>query len=167
MALNSQVSLKISGVLESALDIGTVSYPVAFNSVTNFADGTGANQANQIFTDTRTLTASSTEDLDLAGGLTNAFGTTVTFTKVKAIIITAASGNTNNVLVGGAASNQVATIFSATNDVLVIRPGGMFALTAPDPTGMAITASTGDLLKIANSSSGTSVTYTIVIIGVV
>jgi len=71
------------------------------------------------------------------------------------------------VLVGGAASNQVATIFGATNDVLVIRPGGMFALTAPDNTGMAITASTGDLLKIANSSSGTSVTYTIVIIGVV
>src|SRR5690349_14906604 len=41
--------------------------------------GTGNNQANTMFADTRTLTASSSENLDLAGGLTDPLGGTLTF----------------------------------------------------------------------------------------
>jgi len=36
---------------------------------------------------------------------------------------------------------------------------------AADATTYAVTAGTGDLLKVANSAGGTSVTYDIVIIG--
>jgi len=167
MALTSQVALHVAGEYTSALDVGTVSYPINFNAVYNLANGTGANQANEIFTDTRTLTASSSESIDLAGVLANAIGSTLTFSKVKALIVTAASGNTNDVLVGGAASNQVASLFGDVSDVVKVKPGGMMALVAPDNTGYAVTASTGDILKVANSSSGTSVTYTIIVIGVV
>lgn len=49
------------------------------------------------------LAASASENLDLAGGLTDDFGATLTFTAIKEIIIHASSANTNNVLVGGAA----------------------------------------------------------------
>lgn len=79
----------------------------------------------------------------------------------------AAAANTNNVVVGGAASNGFINWVGDATDVINVRPGGVFMLVAPDSTAYAVTASTGDILKVANSSSGTSVTYTIVIIGVV
>jgi hypothetical protein len=45
------------------------------------------------------------ENLDLSGVLANALGATLAFTAIKAILIVADSANTNNVVVGGAASN--------------------------------------------------------------
>ena len=163
----AQATLKISidALLSGSVDIGTVQHALAYGPAIAFDDGTGANQINRVFADTRTLTASSTEDLDLAGGLTDALGTTITLTKVRALLIRPAAANANNVLVGGATANQFSTPFGAGTHTLTVRPGGLLLMVAPDATGYAVTAGTGDLLKIANSSSGTSVTYDIVILG--
>jgi len=167
VTLSGKVSLNTAINLANSVDVGNVVYPLNFTSSTTFSNGTGDDQANQAFSDTRTLTASSTENLDLAGSLLDAFGNTLTFTKVKALIVTASAANTNDVLVGGAASNAMATFFGDATDVVKVKPGGTLLLMAPESAGYAVTASTGDLLKIANSSSGTSVTYTIIIIGTV
>jgi len=43
----------------------------------------------------------------------------------------------------------------------------MFCVVAPNATGYALTATTADLLQITNSSSGTGVTYDIIIVGTV
>jgi len=165
-SITASVSLSVAATLSDSLDLGSVSYPLNYTYNMLLTDGTGANQAKQIWTDTRTLTASSTENIDLAGVLTNALGVTLNFTKIKAVIVTADSGNTNNVLIGGAATNTM-LLFGDATDIVPVRPGGMFALTAPDAAAYAVTAATGDILKVANSSSGTSVTYTIIIIGTV
>ena len=85
------VSLKIDGLALSSLDLSTAQDPVLVALLSTLANGTGSGQASQVFTDTRTLAGSATEDLDLAGSLTNAFGTTLTFTKIKAIIVRAAA----------------------------------------------------------------------------
>jgi hypothetical protein len=159
--------LMINGTLANDADIGTVQHNVSYTNTNTWSNGTGANQANMIWTDTRTINASSSEDLDLAGGLTNGFGNTVTFTKIKGIMIKAASGNTNNVLVGGDATSTFLTWVSAEADQIIVRPGGIFYLEAPDSTAYAVTATTGDLLHIENSSSGTSVSYDIILIGTV
>lgn len=127
-------------------------------------NGTTDGKANLVWSDQRTLAASATENLDLAGVLSGAFGATLTFAEIVAIIVRAADGNTNNVEVGGAASNAFATPFGDASDVVVIPPGGAMMLLAPN-TGWAVTASTGDLLKIANSAGGTGVTYDILIVG--
>ena len=164
-ALELRLGLNLSGQVVDTLDVGAITYPASFGANYNFADGTGGDQAKKIWTDTRTLTASATENLDLAGVLVDAFGVTLTFTKVKALIVTAAAANTNDVLVGGHASGVL--FFANANDIVKVRPGGMFALVSPDSTGYAVTASTGDLLTVANSAGSTSVTYTIIIIGVV
>lgn len=149
----------------STVDIGNVTHEAAWSPILSFTDGTGANAAKVAFTDERSISASSSENLDLAGGLTDAFGNAITFTKIRGIFVYAASTNTNNVLVGGAASNTFVNWVSDATDVIVVRPGGMFALIAPDSTGYGVTASTGDILKVANSSSGSSVTYKIGIFG--
>lgn len=165
-ALTASLALMLSAAYTKPLDLGAASAPLKFTPSYNFTDGTGANQARILFSATRTLAASATEDLDLAGVLLDAFGDTVTIDKVKALIVTAAPGNTNNVLVGGAASAQASPWFGDVTDKVVVRPGGLFAVVAPDATGYDITATSADLLKIANSSSGTPVTYTIVILAV-
>lgn len=164
MSLTSSIKLNVSAVQSSALDLGTRSFPAALNLAIALANGTGANQADLMFSDTRTLTASATEDLDLAASLTDSFGATITFARIKAIIISAASGNANNVNVTRPASNGV-PLFLAASDGLAVRPGGLFALVGPDATGVAVTAGTGDLLTFTNSAGSTSVSYSIIILG--
>lgn len=167
MPLTSRLSIAASAIQTATLDLGTAQAQLSKSYVVDLADGTAAGQANRIFHDTRTLAASANEDLDLAGVLTDAFGTSLTFAKVKALIVSAAAGNTNNVIVGGAASNQFASWAGAGTHTLILRPGATLALFAgsADSTGYAVTAGTGDLLRIANSGGSTTVTYDIAIIG--
>jgi hypothetical protein len=131
---------------------------------TSFVPGTGQGQADVCFMDTRTLAASATENLDLAGALTDAIGRVLNLAKVKAIMIRTAPTNTNDVIIGGAATNGFVGPFGAATHTLAIRPGGEFLLAAPGP-GWPVTAGTGDLLKILNGGAGTPVTYDIIIIG--
>jgi hypothetical protein len=149
----------------NSLDVRSASDPVIFDWTQLFSNGTGANQASQQFYDSRTLSASATENLDLAGSLTNAFGQTITFTKVKAIAVKASSGNTNDVQVQRASSNGV-PIFMAASDGVQLTPGAFFVMAFPNANGVAVTGGTGDLLTITNSAGGSSVTYEIWILGV-
>ena len=165
-SFSGKITASVSAEYGNTLDVGSVNYPINIAPGIVLTNGTGANQANACFTDTRTLTASSSENLDLAGSLVDAFGSTLTFTKIKSVMITAAATNTNDVLVGGHATAAV-TFFGDVTDVVKVKPGGCLLLTAPDANGFAVTAITADMLKVANSAGGTSVTYTIVLIGVV
>lgn len=160
------LALNIAASITNLNDVGTARHSMPFNPSYSFANGTGANQANAGFADIRTLTASATENLDLSGALLDAFGNTLLFTKIKAMVVLAASTNTNDVLVGGAASNGFITPFADATDVIKVKPGGLAVLVAPDANGYAVTAGTGDILKVANSAGSTSVTYTIILIGV-
>ncbi len=128
--------------------------------------GTASGQANISYDAQRTLAASATENLDLAGDATfkDAFETAITFVKVKLIYVKAAAANTNNVEVGGAAANAFLGPFKDATDILVLPPGGVWMVVHPT-TGWTVTAATGDILKVANSAGGTSVTYDIAIAG--
>ncbi|MFF3310484.1 hypothetical protein [Streptomyces sp. NPDC002952] len=152
--------------LSTALDLGTAKAPQSFNRSVTLGSGTAAGKADRVFADRRTLAASATEDLDLAGVLLDAFGAAITFVRVKGLFISAAAANVNNVIVGASATNTWSTLLNATGTV-TLRPGATLGAMAgvTDPTGYAVTASTGDLLKIANSGAGTSVTYDIFVIG--
>lgn len=164
MSLTTEITAKIVTKQVGSNDLGTVTFDMSKNDKTNMATGTAAGKADQIFADTRTLTASATEDLDLAGSLVDALGTTLTFAKIKAIYIKASSGNTNNVEVTPAAANGFVGPFNAAADQIDIAPGGTFLVTAPS-AGWTVTASTADLLTITNSAGTTSVVYDVVIIG--
>lgn len=164
---SSTVKLTVLGELSDALDLGTATFAANYNATFGLTNGSGANQINQLFADTRTLAASGTEDIDLAGGLVDAFGSAITFTKIKALIIKAAAANTNDVVIGGHATAACASFFGDATDKVKVKPGGMVALIAPNAAGYAVTAATADLLTIANSAAGTGVTYDIIILGAV
>jgi len=164
MALSTKILTQVVATLTDALDLSTATDPLSYAYRQTLTSGTGANQADMLWHDTRTLAASGTEDLDLAGVLVNGLGDTQTFARVKAIFVTAAAGNTNNVNVTRPAANGV-PLFLAAGDGVAVRPGGMFAAVAPDATGYAVTGATGDLLTVTNSAAGTSVTYSVIVIG--
>lgn len=164
MPLTSSIKLIASAIQTSSLDLGSAKFRPSISSTLAYADGTGAAAADRIFTDTRTLAASATENLDLAGVLTDAYGATITFARIKAVIVTAAAGNTNDVQFTRPASNG-APLFMAAGDGIALKPGAMFALADPGATGVAVTAGTGDILTVTNSAGTTGVTYSVMIIG--
>lgn len=163
MALSATIKASIDGQHTSVLDLGAASFPLRLAQSLTLTDGTGASQIDRVFSDTRTLSASATEDLDLSGSLTNAYGT-VTFARVKAVFVVADSANTNNVNVTRPASNGF-PLFLAAGDGLPVRPNGIFMWACSDATGVAVTAGTGDLITFTNSAGSTSVTYSVVILG--
>lgn len=165
MGLTTSATLALVGTLTDARDLGTASIPVAFSQNYTWESGTGANQADMIWGDQRTLAASATEDLDLAAVLTHMLtGAVLTFARIKAIAIRAASGNTNAVQVTRPGTNGV-PLFMAAGDGIALLPGATFIWMSPNATGVAVTAGTGDLLTITNSAGTTGVTYDILIIG--
>lgn len=159
--LTGTISVKYKGAYSDSPDIGILSHAFAELFSNTLTNGTGANQANTIFSDNRSI--SGNDDIDLAGGLTDSFGNTLTYTSVKAIIIKAADANSANIIMGAEGANPFATIFNDATDAILIPPGGMFVLTNPAADGFAVTAGTGDILRFA-PASGTQA-FDLIIIG--
>ncbi|MCL5105670.1 MAG: hypothetical protein M1133_16380 [Armatimonadetes bacterium] len=161
--LAATLTVRARNTYTNALDLANVvdSFDMSFSDT--LANGAGANQAQVVWHDRRSLLTTATEELDLAGALVNAFGT-VTFTKIKGIIIDVRTVTTGyRLLIGGAAANAFETWLGAAGDKIRIDAGGMFCLTSP-VDGYTVTAGTGDILKIDNPSGGT-VEFDIYIIG--
>lgn len=163
--LKLAVLAQISGSISTDNDLATIAGKLDTTSRIDFSMGAGARQANLVFADRRTLAASATEDLDLDGGLADPFGGALVFKRVKAILIQAAAGNANDVIIGGAASNGFVGPFGAATHTMAVKPGGILLIAAPTAAGWPVTASTADLLKVANSGGGTGVTYDVILLG--
>lgn len=162
--LRTIVTAQVAATYKNIIDLGTAVDAFTKTQKVELANGTGAAAADRMFHDQRTLAASASESLDLAGSLLNEFGETLTFVELRAVLITAALGNTNSVRVTRPASNGV-PLFLAASDGIDIPPGGAFLWTSGADGAVTVTAGTGDLLGIANSGAGTPVTYDIVIVG--
>ena len=162
---NTQLALSAIATLYGTPGLTTPQSALNLSSVVPLGSGTGANQADRMYTATRTLAASTGEDLDLAGTLTDAFGAVITFARIKALLFRSAAANANNIIIGNAATNGFISWVGSATDKLTLRPGGFFALVAPDATAYAVTAATADLLHVLNGGAGTSVTYDVALIG--
>lgn len=162
--VTAEISLSIDATLTGASDLGNPKQRVSVAETVQLIAGTDAvNKADLLFADTRTLAASTSEDLDLAGALASAFGATITAAEIVAIFIRAADANTNTVNFGPAASNGFTGPFADASDRLKVKAGEWAVLVSE--TGWAVTAGTGDLLTVTNGGAGTSVTYDVVLIG--
>ncbi|BBF93374.1 hypothetical protein [Blastochloris tepida] len=165
MPVSASLYAGVKAVESGAADLGTpsITHDTGSKQI-DWTNGTLADQADRIWSDVFSIPASGNTDLDLAGALTGALGGTVTFAKIKAIYLEADRANANNIVVGAAASNPFLGPFGAATHTLAVPPGGRVMLTAP-VGGWAVTAGTGDLLRLANSGAGTAVNGKIVLIG--
>jgi hypothetical protein len=163
MALTASIKSKITAVQTAAPDLGSTRFELTAaggNIDFDFTDGSGLNQANKIFADS----AAATTTYDLDGSLTGPLGT-VTFSRIVAIRIKAATTNAAAIAVGGdfiltKYLTPGADTLSAVT--IPVHIGGMFTFVAPSATGVAITATTGDQLTLTVTGSDA---FDIVIIG--
>jgi len=164
MGFRAKITAAIVGFLSGAPDLGTARHEFDDTTEILLSLGTAADQANAIYADDFTIASGATLVLDLAGGVTNALGVTYTFTAVKALKIEADDGNTLNIVYGGG-SNPFLGWFADPTDKGVVAPGGVALHVDPTAGGRAVTAATGDLLLLALSGTGSSVSGRITIVG--
>jgi len=161
--VSASLGVSVSAKLSGAPDVGTTAYRADLSKTLQILPGTATTgQADLLFSDTRTLAASGTENLDMTGVLISPLGTTVNAAEIVAIYVEAAAANTNNVVLFGAASNAFNGPLSGTTPKYAVEPGEGVLFTSKK--GWTVTAGTGDILLVANSAAGTAVEYTIVII---
>ena len=168
MAVSQRITLEIKTEETRSGDLGTPRKTHTFNhegaSGANFrvfATGTTAASYQQdlVHSDTISLAGSATA-LDLAGGLTDAFGTTITMVEVTGITVKNNSTTTGEVITIGAGSNPLINWVAASGDGVVIGPGGVFHISSPFD-GYAVTAGTGDILTLDPGSDTISCDYII------
>ena len=124
--------------------------------------GTNANQMTSLARSSGVLTNSASVTLSLLGGVDNAFGDPITFTRVNFLCLTADAANVDPLHIGGAAATPFES-WCGTNGLAVLRPGGTILYHAPDITGYAV--GTNGNLKILNTGTN-SVSYSIYIGGI-
>lgn len=162
MSLTTTINLVLDILHTKSLDLSAPVDRLSKTYAFSLTDGTGSGKGDLLFHDKRTLADGASEDLDLAGALSDAFGDTLTFVKIKALIIKNLSA-TQTLTIGNATSNAFVGPFGAATHTLKVQAGAQ-AVLVMDPVGYSVTAGTGDLLKIANSA-GASCDYEIVIVG--
>lgn len=165
MALDSaQLQVLFNASQSGSNGLGNPQFSPTLNKLLQFATGTGAYQADLLYAATRTVASATNDDLDLAGSLTNVFGATITNVEMVGVLIASDAANTTTLTVG-AGSNPWFAMFGATGNSIKVFPGGIFLNFATDASGLgAVTAGTGDILRVANGS-GASATYSVVLLG--
>jgi hypothetical protein len=119
--------------------------------------------ADLLFTNGYSIATSSSQTIDLSGSLLDALGTTNVFAKVYAVFVkNLATLTGRNIQIGGDSAHV--PIFGATNDLITIGPKGVL-LAANCLDGWAVTATTGDILKIANSAGGQTIPVAVAVLG--
>lgn len=121
------------------------------------SDGTTAGKADLSYMAERTVASGANDDIDLAGVLVDALGATVTAAELVAIMIKNVqldgTVNTTDLTIGAGTNPVVGFMGGTTPTIGPIKPGGVVLLAASDVAGLgAVTASTGDILRVANSS---------------
>ncbi len=167
MSLTTETLVRFKATQIGPNDFGG-SFSPTMEAMLQTSFGTGANQADLLFIDERTVTTAANDDLDLAGVLTSAFGATITAAELVAVFVInrprSGTANTTNLTIGGGSNPVVGFLGGTTPTIGPIRPGGFVMIGCGDAAGIgAVTAGTGDILRIANSA-GASATYQIAII---
>lgn len=176
--LDASFRLRAAWKFLNTLDISTSDDKGVLNYTKGLTSGNGENQVQELWHDRRFVAPSSTtDDIDLAGALTNAFGRTVTFATVRALAIhnlgiqgagetfTETAGEDIQVGGAGAAGNAWGALFNSDQDAqITVRSGGILIVTAP-LDGITVTAGTGDILRVTHDGTTTTIHYDIVVMG--
>jgi hypothetical protein len=157
MTINAEIKARFAFHQLGANDFGGPRFDAAIDFAQAFANGVGGGQADIAYIAERAVASASNDDIDLAGVLSDALGTTIAAAELVALFLLnrqkSGAANTTNLTIGGG-SNPVAGFLGGTTPTIgPIRPGCVFLLSSPDAAGIgAVVAGTGDILRIANSA---------------
>lgn len=156
----SQIDLNLRATQPATEYAGGVS---SLTSVSRtLTSGTGSGSADLHYYDTRTLAATTSEDLDLRA-LTDAYGAALSLVEVVAIAVSAPTTNAGVIEVKPSASNGWTGLLKDVSDVLQVRPGATVIVFCPSD-GQYVTTSSNKSINV-NNTGGTSGSYTLHLIG--
>lgn len=160
MALDAQILLSIVAHETSSGDISRTlrATPASYSLI--LSNGTGANQAQVVWSDSRTIEADG-EDTPNVAGLADDRGT-VAFTAVKLIYIRNSGTVPLNLIGNGDWATGPQKLPDTSN--YEIPAGGCWLATNPTAAGWSVGASP-KYITIQNQSGSTAATYEIVLIG--
>ena len=134
---------------------------ININESISWTFGTGANQANVIFQDSRsTDDTGETLDLFASGSLLDMYGNALTMANLKFLYVKNTHATLILELFGNTSLDLL--ILSGTTDALEIVPGGHFVWVGPTAAG--IDMSTNKNLFVAATTAGT-ITYDVLAVG--
>lgn len=147
MALNAQIQLSILAHETSSGDISRTLRATPVSYAATLADGTGANQAQVVWSDSRTLAgASETIDPASLADTRDGAAVTVAMTAVKVAYLKNTHASISLTAAGGPFGSGS-----------TVQPGGAVALVSPTAGGLSAAA-----ITVTGSAGGT---YDIVLIG--
>lgn len=147
-----------------ARTFGAQGIPTLDIAVSTF--GTGSGECNWLYYASRSVGATTADNFDLAGSLTDAFGTTITATKLKVLVVAIDSPDgTKKLRVGPrGVANAAQLCFGGTGATDYIEVFDWLVLQEL-VAGWTITGGSADIVGVYNSGAG-SVTYSILMAGV-
>lgn len=162
--VTSRGKLELRFLESTTLDLGTATFLLSVLREFDLASGTGDSAFDMVWSDTRTLVATS-ETLDLSGSLTSALGVSITFVEIGFIYIyNKATAAASVLLVGNGAAPAFAGFLSGATVKLTVGPSGWNAWYSPlDSAGLTVTNTTAQDLKI--DAGAATITYDIVLVG--
>lgn len=173
MALQTKIALSVEGVRSAALDAGSLKEVHAVDFAATWPSGTSTSQADEVWSDTRTVNAAAHDNLDLTSltQLDSSGGTVragISFAVIKAVHVVNTSSSGYLVIGGGtdgaAAADAWALaggMLSSDASIVHVPAGGTF--TWSDPAGVAVTNSSADILHFGGVTANQ--TYKVVIVG--
>ncbi len=144
--------------LAGDLDDGVVS--IGTSQSQDYTNGTGANQANTWFSDTRALASTTPETIDLTSGLSDRFGTTLVFATITEILVYNRNATASeDITLSG---NAMAAFLGGTTHTITVPPKGIWHAASP-VDGFTITNTTQDQFTVTPGAY--AVSYDLIIAG--
>jgi hypothetical protein len=144
--------------------LGSFNYAPSVGKTITWTHGPAAGQVTKFYDGSRTVAASTNDDLDLSGGtLTDVEGATIAFTGVKSVYIE--NTHATQTLTVGGGTNPFLMGLGGTTPTVDVPPGGYLHRENPTAAGWPVANAASDILRVANGA-GTSATYKISLMGI-
>lgn len=167
--MSTTYNLQLTATLQAKWDhtatggtlVNTLSDPLNEVMDLTYGYGTTINNCNLAWASSRSL-ASTSETLTFSSGLTDAFGVSLAFVKIKFLAIWNTNTTAGQTLVIGNATHPL-PLFSAGTATYTIGPNGRFIIAEPALAGIAVGSGATDALKVDAGSH--TVNYIILVAG--
>ena len=163
-ALTGKITFKMAWDYVNSLLLSDSTDDLDVDWSDTIADGTGLDQADWIWHDTRTA-AGAVDDIDLNDSVSDAFGVKFDLVKVKGIFIRNTDETVGyDLVIGAAAAFPLGGwVSDAASDIVNIGAGGWFILWNPSAAAYACGAGASDVLRVDPGAN--TIIYDIIIVG--
>lgn len=161
--ITGKLRIFLNLLFEKVLDLSVAEDNLTLSAQLVFTYGTGANQINKIYHETRVLADGANATLNLydSGTLKDSFGNDLAISALKLLYIKNNSADATLLLFGGNSADI--PICSNANDQIKIKPGGIFPWIDLSAAGTVI--STNKNLRIEHDGTGTETMAVDIIVG--